>query len=211
MIAGALVLLAIFIFVLRRLLDVTKPVDEGQRPSISTALNSRWAVFGAVAIFLYVGAEVSIGSAMTNFLHEPDMLACSLEQAGKLVSFYWGGAMVGRLIGSGLLFLVKQRAPWLLAGFCARRRRPVPRRDAAAWRNRGLSRVVDRAVQLDHVPGDLHAHAGALDRGAGGDFRIAVPGHRRRRNPALHLWHDRRRRRVCIRLISCLRWPTPSS
>lgn len=116
-IAGALLLLALFIFVFRKLLDVTKPVDEGQRPSIATAFQSRWAMFGAAAIFLYVGAEVSIGSAMTNFLHEPDMLNVSLEDAGKLVSYYWGGAMVGRLIGSLLLFLVKQRAPWLLALF----------------------------------------------------------------------------------------------
>jgi MFS transporter, FHS family, L-fucose permease len=116
-IAGALVLLAIFIFVFRRLLDVVKPVDEGQRPSVLTALKSRWGLIGAVAIFLYVGAEVSIGSAMTNFLHEPDMLNVSLEEAGTLVSYYWGGAMVGRFIGSGLLFLVKQRAPLLLAVF----------------------------------------------------------------------------------------------
>src|SRR6187402_2800736 len=116
-IAGALVLLAVFIFVFRRLLDVTKPVDEGQRPSIVTALKSPWAMLGAGAIFLYVGAEVSIGSAMTNFLHEKDMLDISMEEAGNMVSFYWGGAMVGRIIGSGLLFLVKQRAPWLLAAF----------------------------------------------------------------------------------------------
>jgi FHS family L-fucose permease-like MFS transporter len=116
-IAGALVLLAVFIFVFRKLIDVTKPVDEGQRPSIATAFQSRWAIFGAAAIFLYVGAEVSIGSAMTNFLHEPDMLNISLADAGEMVSYYWGGAMVGRLIGSGLLFLVKERAPWLLAGF----------------------------------------------------------------------------------------------
>src|SRR6187399_1672036 len=119
MIAGALLLLALFIFAFRKLLDVTKPVDEGQRPSIATAFQSRWAVFGACAIFLYVGAEVSIGSAMTNFLHEPDMLNISMEDAGKMVSYYWGGAMVGRLIGSVLLFLVKERAPWLLAGFAA--------------------------------------------------------------------------------------------
>jgi FHS family L-fucose permease-like MFS transporter len=116
-IAGALVLLALFIFVFRKLLDVTKPVDEGQRPSVATALKSPWAVFGSVAIFLYVGAEVSIGSAMTNFLHEPDILNIPLEEAGKMVSYYWGGAMVGRLIGSVLLFVVKQRAPWLLAAF----------------------------------------------------------------------------------------------
>jgi FHS family L-fucose permease-like MFS transporter len=116
-IAGALVLLAIFIFVFRKLLDVTKPVDEGQRPSVATALKSPWAVYGSTAIFLYVGAEVAIGSAMTNFLAEPDMLNIPLEEAGKMVSYYWGGAMVGRLIGSGLLFVVKQRAPWLLAAF----------------------------------------------------------------------------------------------
>jgi FHS family L-fucose permease-like MFS transporter len=116
-IAGALVLLGLFIFAFRRLLDVTKPVDAGQQPSVATALKSRWAVFGAGAIFLYVGAEVSIGSAMTNFLAEPDMLNIPLEEAGKMVSYYWGGAMIGRLIGSVLLFLVKQRAPWLLAVF----------------------------------------------------------------------------------------------
>jgi len=45
------------------------------------------------------------------------MLNVSLEEAGKMVSLYWGGAMVGRLIGSGLLFVVKDRAPWLLAAF----------------------------------------------------------------------------------------------
>ena len=116
-IAGALVLLALFIFAFRKLLDVTKPVDEGQRPSVVTAFKSRWALFGGAAIFLYVGAEVSIGSFMTNFLHEPDMLNVPLDEAGKMVSYYWGGAMVGRLIGSGLLFVVKQRAPWLLALF----------------------------------------------------------------------------------------------
>src|SRR5688572_5128074 len=116
-IAGVLVLLALFIFAFRKLLDVTKPVDEGQRPSIATAFKSRWALFGGAAIFLYVGAEVSIGSFLTNFLHEPDMLNIPLEDAGKMVSYYWGGAMVGRFIGSGLLFVVKQRAPWLLAAF----------------------------------------------------------------------------------------------
>ena len=146
-----------FIFVFRRLLDVTKPVDEGQRPSIATAFKSRWAVFGGVAIFLYVGAEVSIGSAMTNFLHEPDMLNMSLEEAGKMVSYYWGGAMVGRLIGSGLLFLVKHAHRG-----CSLSSRRSPRClclavSQLARRHRGLSRAVDRTVQLHHVPGDLHA------------------------------------------------------
>ncbi|HEV7607617.1 MAG TPA: sugar MFS transporter [Steroidobacteraceae bacterium] len=103
MIAGALVLLAIFIFVFRRHLDVAEKTGPGKQPSVLTALKSPWAIYGGIAIFLYVGAEVSIGSAMTNFLNYQDMLGVTMERAGKLVSFYWGGAMIGRFIGSWLL------------------------------------------------------------------------------------------------------------
>ncbi|MGH3193843.1 MAG: hypothetical protein ACRDOL_42620, partial [Streptosporangiaceae bacterium] len=62
---------------------------------------------------LYVGSEVSIGSTMTNFLHRSDVFGIPLEQAGKWVSLYWGGAMVGRFIGSALL--TRLRASTLLA------------------------------------------------------------------------------------------------
>jgi FHS family L-fucose permease-like MFS transporter len=68
-----------------------------------SALTSLWAVLGAGAIFLYVGAEVSIGSVLINFLEQPNILAISAEQAGKLLSFYWLGAMLGRFLGSGAL------------------------------------------------------------------------------------------------------------
>ena len=78
------------------------------------ALASRWAVFGAVAIGLYVGAEVSIGSIMINFLNQPDVLDMPLEEAGNhLANFYWGGALAGRLLGT--LLLVRIRATRLLA------------------------------------------------------------------------------------------------
>lgn len=59
--------------------------------------------FGVLSIFMYVGAEVSIGSILTNYLMQPTTLALAAVSAGKLVSFYWGGAMVGRFIGSGVL------------------------------------------------------------------------------------------------------------
>jgi FHS family L-fucose permease-like MFS transporter len=68
---------------------------------------------GAAAIFLYVGAEVSIGSVMINFLHQPDVLDVSLERAGKILSLYWLGAMVGRFVGSALL--TRLRATFLLS------------------------------------------------------------------------------------------------
>jgi FHS family L-fucose permease-like MFS transporter len=70
---------------------------------LGEAASSRWALLGGGAIFLYVGAEVAIGTQMALFLNSKDVLGVSLEQAGKMVSLYWGGAMVGRLVGSVLL------------------------------------------------------------------------------------------------------------
>ena len=62
--------------------------------------------FGALCIFLYVGAEVSIGSLITNYLMLPGVMALEQQSAGKFIGFYWGGAMVGRFVGSALLRLV---------------------------------------------------------------------------------------------------------
>ena len=58
---------------------------------------------GALCIFLYVGAEVAIGSLLVNYLMQPSTLGLGAQEAGKHVPFYWGGALVGRFIGSGLL------------------------------------------------------------------------------------------------------------
>lgn len=102
-------------------------------------MSSKWALLGGLGIFLYVGAEVSIGTNMAFFLHsdpiwgrsdvpfhyplighimgQPTGIGVSAEEAGKAVSLYWGGAMVGRAIGSGLL--AKFRASILLALFTA--------------------------------------------------------------------------------------------
>ena len=66
---------------------------------------------GAVAIFTYVGAEVAIGSILINFLGQPPMGSLSHAAAATFVSLYWGGAMVGRFIGSfALIYIRAQRA-----------------------------------------------------------------------------------------------------
>ncbi len=62
--------------------------------------------YGAACIFLYVGAEVAIGSFIVNYLMQADVLNLPEQSAGKLISLYWGGALVGRFIGSGLLRVV---------------------------------------------------------------------------------------------------------
>jgi MFS transporter, FHS family, L-fucose permease len=90
-IAGVIVLLTLFIWALRRLLSVPHELDDANASPL----------FGGLAIFLYVGAEVSISSIMINFLHQPSIMAESYENAGRLLGvFYWGGAMVGRALGS---------------------------------------------------------------------------------------------------------------
>lgn len=65
-----------------------------------SAWKYRHLVLGAIAIFLYVGSEVSIGSFLVNFLSLPDIGGLTEATAGKYVAFYWGGAMIGRFLGS---------------------------------------------------------------------------------------------------------------
>jgi FHS family L-fucose permease-like MFS transporter len=64
-------------------------------------------LYGALGIFAYVGAEVSIGSFLVNYFGQPDIAGFSPQVAAGYVSFYWGGAMVGRFIGAGVLQRVK--------------------------------------------------------------------------------------------------------
>ncbi len=114
-------LLVLFIWFARSLITKGMPAtaeEHAQRSILALlaeAVSSRWALLGGGAIFLYVGAEVAIGTQMALFLNSEGVLGIPLEQAGKMVSLYWGGAMVGRLIGSGLLTRVPAAA--LLASF----------------------------------------------------------------------------------------------
>lgn len=62
--------------------------------------------FGALCIFLYVGGEVSIGSIIVDYLQQDGVMGLEKQAAGKLIALYWGGAMVGRFVGSGLLRMV---------------------------------------------------------------------------------------------------------
>jgi FHS family L-fucose permease-like MFS transporter len=113
LLAGLLLVFALF----RGFLISASPNHRTlSRGGMFEALHSPWAVFGAAAIGLYVGAEVSIGSIMINFLNQPSVLGLPFDDAGAyLANFYWGGALCGRLIGTALL--TKIRATRLL-GLC---------------------------------------------------------------------------------------------
>jgi len=73
-------------------------------------------IFAAIAIFVYVGAEVSIGSFLVNYFEQPDIGGLTEKVAASFLAFYWGGAMVGRFIGSALLQKMKTAG---LLGICA--------------------------------------------------------------------------------------------
>src|SRR6516165_5420281 len=111
----ALVVLAIAIglFKLPKIEHAQHKVGEKVNDSIWRHPN---LVFGAIAIFVYVGAEVSIGSFLVNYFSQPEIGGLTEKVAASFVAFYWGGAMVGRFIGSALLQKVKTGT---LLGICA--------------------------------------------------------------------------------------------
>jgi len=76
---------------------------EAHGPIHDSVWRYRHLVLGAVGIFVYVGAEVSIGSFLTNYFNRSDIGGLSLQDAADMLKYYWGGAMVGRFIGSALL------------------------------------------------------------------------------------------------------------
>jgi FHS family L-fucose permease-like MFS transporter len=81
--------------------------DAGASVAVEgSALAHRHLVLGAIGIFLYVGAEVSIGSFLINFLGESHIAALSHADAAHYVSIYWGGAMIGRFIGFAVMRVV---------------------------------------------------------------------------------------------------------
>jgi FHS family L-fucose permease-like MFS transporter len=144
-ICGLIAALGVFFILFRRVVTeaAPQPSDEVARRGIvavmADAISSRWALLGGAAIFLYVGAEVAIGTQMGLFLHSDAIWGhsdapfgfplighimggdgvpgVSIEEAGKAVALYWGGAMVGRLVGSALLARIA--ASRLLAAFTA--------------------------------------------------------------------------------------------
>ena len=108
-IAIVLIVLAIVVWLCRLpQLENTAAADDSQH-RFADALKLPRVWFGMLAIFVYVGAEVSIGSFMVNYLSLPDIGHMSEAAATGYVSLYWGGAMVGRFMGSALLTRIDTR------------------------------------------------------------------------------------------------------
>ena len=108
LLAAVLFIMAI-VFAVIKLPDIqaVEAPANAETVSFDAEHDSAWAykhlVLGAVGIFMYVGAEVCIGSFLINFLGEPGIAGLPETQAGKYVSFYWGGAMIGRFVGAAIM------------------------------------------------------------------------------------------------------------
>lgn len=99
-----LVALAIAFYKFPRIEGVTKESHNAKEGDKHISIwRYRHVVLGAVAIFVYVGAEVSIGSFLINYFHQSYIAALTELAASAYVAFYWGGAMVGRFVGSAIL------------------------------------------------------------------------------------------------------------
>lgn len=75
-------------------------IGEGHVEPGAGALKFPHVVLGVIAIFMYVGGEVSIGSAMIDYLTQPGVAGIDKVEASKYVSIYWGGLMIGRFMGA---------------------------------------------------------------------------------------------------------------
>lgn len=114
----SLIVFAVLIglFKLPAIPEVEKHTDGRHEGSM---LKYRHLVLGCVAIFTYVGAEVSIGSFLINYFNQPEIGNLPEVQGAKLVAYYWGGAMIGRFIGSAILQKVKTGTVLGIAAFCS--------------------------------------------------------------------------------------------
>lgn len=104
-IAAALAVVAGAVWLFRNALKGEKHEASSGLAGLDLLKRPRFG-FGALCIFLYVGAEVSIGSLIVSYLMQDHVMGLAEQAAGKLIAYYWGGAMVGRFIGSAVLRVV---------------------------------------------------------------------------------------------------------
>jgi len=104
-IAAALAVVAGVVWLFRNALKGESHEESSGLAGLDLLKRKRFG-FGALCIFLYVGAEVAIGSLIVNYLMQSHVMGLEEQAAGKLIAYYWGGAMVGRFIGSAVLRVV---------------------------------------------------------------------------------------------------------
>jgi MFS transporter, FHS family, L-fucose permease len=106
----ALALIALGVAIAKFSLPHIPEAEGGHAVAHDSVWRHRNLLFGTAAIFTYVGAEVSIGSFLVNYMNLPEIGNLQAHTAAKYLSFYWGGAMLGRFVGSAILQRVGTRS-----------------------------------------------------------------------------------------------------
>lgn len=107
LLAGAFFVLATIFTLLKLPVIIDSKTSASCANSQTSDRQSAWQyphlVLGAIGIFVYVGAEVAIGSFLVNFLGEAHIAGLVEAEAAPYIAYYWGGAMVGRFIGAAIM------------------------------------------------------------------------------------------------------------
>lgn len=114
--AAALAVIAAVVWMFRNRLKGEKHEQSSIAGGFQLLKRPRFG-YGAACIFLYVGAEVAIGSLIVNYLMQSHVMGLDEQSAGHMIAYYWGGALVGRIIGSALLRVISPGL--ILAGVAA--------------------------------------------------------------------------------------------
>ncbi len=151
----ALALIALGVVIAKFRLPHIPEAEGGHAVANDTVWRHPNLMRGTVAIFCYVGAEVSIGSFLVNYMNLPEVGNLRPEVAAKYLTFYWGGAMIGRFVGSAVLQKVPTRV--VLGCNAVVAAVLVCALDAELRTSRHVDIAAGWPVQLHHVSQHLHA------------------------------------------------------
>jgi FHS family L-fucose permease-like MFS transporter len=98
----------ILLAVVFKLISLPNFRQEGKVEAGVKVFRHQHFVWGWLAIFFYVGSEVTVGSILINYLNDPSVMGMPEETSAKYLSFYWGGTMIGRLMGAISLSGIQQ-------------------------------------------------------------------------------------------------------
>ena len=98
----------ILLAVVFKLISLPNFRQEGKVEAGVKVFRHKHFVWGWLAIFFYVGSEVTVGSILINYLNDPSVMGMPEETSAKYLAFYWGGTMIGRLMGAISLSGIQQ-------------------------------------------------------------------------------------------------------
>lgn len=113
-----LIAAATFYFIKLPKLQHVQSDNTNEQTSEKSIWSHKPLVYGVLAIFLYVGGEVSIGSFLVNYFAESSIMNMDESAAGEMVAYYWGAAMIGRFVGAALMKVVRDTR-YLAVNVCA--------------------------------------------------------------------------------------------